>query len=61
MIKRYILPVIILILVVVLAGGLVWFNFFRDGMIKQFFATMQQPAQSVSTYTVEPAVWTPNI
>ncbi|MGH7005303.1 MAG: efflux RND transporter periplasmic adaptor subunit, partial [Alphaproteobacteria bacterium] len=34
---------------------------FRDKAIKDFFATMQQPAAPVSTYTVEPGVWTPNI
>lgn len=61
MIKRYIVPVIVLILVVLLGVGLVGFNLFRDKAIKDFFATMQQPAAPVSTYTVEPGVWTPNI
>ena len=60
-IKRYMMPAIILILVVAVAGGLVWFNFFRDSMIKQFFATMQQPAAPVSTYTVKPGEWMPEI
>lgn len=61
MIKRYIVPVIVLILVVLLGVGLVGFNLFRDKAIQDFFATMQQPAAPVSTYTVEPGVWTPNI
>ncbi|MEP7455395.1 efflux RND transporter periplasmic adaptor subunit [Phyllobacterium sp. SB3] len=61
MIKRYIVPVIVLILVVLLGVGLVGFNLFRDKAIKDFFATMQQPAAPVSTYTVEPGIWTPNI
>ena len=61
MIKRYILPVIIVILVVLLGVGLVGFNLFRDKAISDFFASMQQPAAPVSTYTVKPEVWTPNI
>lgn len=61
MFKRYIVPVIVLILVVLLGVGLVGFNLFRDKAIKDFFATMQQPAAPVSTYTVEPGVWTPSI
>lgn len=61
MIKRYIVPVIVLILVALLGIGLVGFNLFRDKAIKDFFATMQQPAAPVSTFTVKPGVWTPNI
>ncbi|NTS33876.1 efflux RND transporter periplasmic adaptor subunit [Phyllobacterium sp. BT25] len=61
MIKRFLLPVIILVLVVLLGVGLVGFNLFRDKAIKDFFATMQQPASPVSTYTVEPTSWTPEI
>ncbi|WP_027233231.1 efflux RND transporter periplasmic adaptor subunit [Phyllobacterium sp. UNC302MFCol5.2] len=61
MIKRFLLPVIILVLVVLLGVGLVGFNLFRDKAIKDFFATMQQPAAPVSTYTVEPTSWTPEI
>lgn len=58
MIKRLILALIFLAIVV---GGLVGFNLFRAKAIKDFFATMQQPAQTVSTVTVEPMTWTPGI
>src|SRR5690606_12440248 len=58
MIKRLILAIIFLVIVV---GGLVGFNLFRSQAIKDFFANMQQPAQTVSTVTVEPGVWRPGI
>lgn len=58
MIKRLILAIIFLVIVV---GGLVGFNLFRTKAIKDFFATMQQPAQTVSTEIVEPISWTPGI
>jgi membrane fusion protein (multidrug efflux system) len=61
MIKRYIVPVIALLFVVLIGVGLVGFNLFRDKAIKEFFATMQQPAAPVSTYTVEPSEWTPEV
>jgi len=32
----------------VLVGGLVWFNYFRGQMIKQFFATMKPPPVAVN-------------
>lgn len=58
MIKRLILAIIFLVVVV---GGLIGFNLFRSKMIKDFFANMQQPAQTVSTVTVEPGVWQPGV
>jgi len=58
MIKRLILAIIFLVIVV---GGLVGFNLFRSQAIKDFFANMQQPAQTVSTVTVEPGEWKPGI
>ncbi|ATU91788.1 efflux RND transporter periplasmic adaptor subunit [Phyllobacterium zundukense] len=61
MIKRYIVPVIALLFVVLIGVGLVGFNLFRDKAIKDFFATMQQPAAPVSTYTVKPSSWTPEV
>ena len=61
MIKRYLVPVIALLFVILIGVGLVGFNLFRDKAIKDFFANMQQPAAPVSTYTVEPGSWTPEI
>ncbi len=58
MIKRLILAIIFLVIVV---GGLVGFNLWRTQFIKDLFANMQQPAQTVSTVTVEPGVWRPGI
>jgi membrane fusion protein, multidrug efflux system len=46
MVKRFIIAIILLGLV---GGGLVWFNFFRDGMIAQIFANMPQQPATVST------------
>ena len=34
-----------------------WFNFFRDRMIADFFANMPVPTVTVSTVTVEPVTW----
>jgi len=59
--KRRLVVGLVFILAVGLCGGLIWFNFFRDKMITQFFATMQQPAQTVSAVKVETKTWTPSI
>ena len=58
MIKRFIIALVFVVLVV---GGIVGFNMFRDQAIQQFFATMKPPASAVSTVTVEPVTWTPGI
>lgn len=59
--KRRLVVSLVFILAVGLCGGLIWFNFFRDKMITQFFATMQPPAQTVSAAKVEAKTWTPAI
>jgi membrane fusion protein (multidrug efflux system) len=51
----------VFILAIGLCVGLVWFNFFRDKMIQNFFATMQPPAQTVTAAKVETKSWTPSI
>ncbi|MCX5517676.1 efflux RND transporter periplasmic adaptor subunit [Kaistia defluvii] len=61
MMKRFILATILLVVVVAICGGLIWFNFFRDKMIEQFFAGMKAPVVTISAITVEPAQWTPGI
>ena len=40
--------IIVGLLLALLAGGLVWFNYFRGKMIAQFFANNKPPATSVS-------------
>jgi membrane fusion protein (multidrug efflux system) len=57
-IKRFIIAFILLVLVV---GGIVGFNIFRDNAIKQYFATMKQPPSTVSTVEVKPIDWAPGI
>jgi membrane fusion protein (multidrug efflux system) len=59
--KRRLVVGFVFILAVGLCGGLIWFNFFRDKMITQFFATMQPPAQTVSAAKVEAKTWSPSI
>jgi membrane fusion protein (multidrug efflux system) len=59
--KRVILATVLLIVVLAICGGLIWFNFFRDKMIEQFFATMQAPTVTISAVEVEPVTWTPGI
>lgn len=58
MIKRFIIAFILLVLV---CGGIVGFNLFRDNAMKQFFATMKPPAATVSTMIVKPTEWTPGV
>jgi len=58
MIKRFIIAAVLLILV---AGGLIGFNLFRDKAIQDFFANMPRPTVTVSTTTVEAVKWEPTI
>tara|TARA_R110000744_G_scaffold230861_1_gene349034 strand:- start:274 stop:1545 length:1272 start_codon:yes stop_codon:yes gene_type:complete len=57
-IKRFIIAFVLLVLV---CGGIVGFNLFRDEAIEQFFANRKAPASTVSTMVVEPITWTPGI
>jgi membrane fusion protein (multidrug efflux system) len=59
--KRRIIVSLVFLLAVGLCGGLVWFNFFRDRMIADFFSKMQPPAQAVAAADVEARRWTPGI
>lgn len=59
--KRRILAGVFLLATAAICAGLIWFNFFRQEMIGQFFATMQPPAQIVSTTIVETTIWKPGI
>lgn len=58
MIKRLIIA---LVFIIIVCGGLVGFNLFRDHAIKQYFANMPKPALTVSTVTAKPVTWTPEI
>jgi len=57
-IKRLIIAIVLLVLVV---GGIVGFNMFRDNAIQQFFANMPVVPSPVSTVKIEPVKWTPGI
>ncbi|TIL71439.1 MAG: efflux RND transporter periplasmic adaptor subunit [Mesorhizobium sp.] len=57
-IKRFIIAFILL---VVVCGGIVGFNLFRDNAMQEFFATMKPPAATVSTMIVKPTGWTPGV
>lgn len=58
MIKRLLIAIVLLILI---GGGLVGFNVFRDQAIENFFANMPAQTVTVSTVTAEPQSWTPTI
>jgi membrane fusion protein (multidrug efflux system) len=60
-ILRFFLIIVVLAVLAVVVGGIVWFNFFRDSMIKQYFATMKPPAATVSTTIAKPSSWTPGV
>lgn len=53
--------VIAFVLVVLICGGIIGFNMFRDQAIQEYFATMKPPAATVSTVVVKPVSWTPGI
>lgn len=59
--KRVVISLLVLLLFAAIAGAIVWFNMFRDGMIQQYFAGMKPAPVAVSTYKVEPTSWTPGI
>lgn len=59
--KRRIVVFLVFILAVGLCAGLIWFNFFKDKMIKDFFANMKAPAQVISSAKVEARTWTPAV
>ncbi|MDQ2634652.1 MAG: efflux RND transporter periplasmic adaptor subunit [Pseudomonadota bacterium] len=58
MILRFIIA---FVLVVLVCGGIVGFNMFRDQAIQDFFANMPVTPVTVSTVTIEPIEWTPGI
>lgn len=58
MIKRLIIA---LVLLVIVCGGIVGFNLFRDKAIQDFFAAMPPPSATVSTTVVKPAAWIPGV
>jgi membrane fusion protein (multidrug efflux system) len=60
-ILRIFIILVVLLVLAVVVGGIVWFNYFRDGMIKQYFATMKPPAATVSTTIAKPSNWTPGV
>jgi membrane fusion protein (multidrug efflux system) len=57
-IKRLLIAIVLLVVVV---GGIVGFNMFRDNAITQFFANMPVAPSPVSTIEVAPVTWTPGI
>ncbi|MGE0503064.1 MAG: efflux RND transporter periplasmic adaptor subunit [Rhizobiaceae bacterium] len=58
MIKRFLIAFVLLVLI---GGGLVGFNMFRDQAIEQFFANMPVAPLTVSVIEAKPADWTPAI
>jgi membrane fusion protein (multidrug efflux system) len=58
MIKCLIIAFILLVLV---CGGIIGFNIFRDRAIEQYFANAPVAAATVSATIVEPMKWTPGI
>ncbi len=50
-----------IVALVVVVGGIVGFNLFRDKMIAGYFATMQPPPVTVSVVEAKPVTWKPGI
>ncbi len=53
--------VVAVVLLVVVVGGIIGFNLFRDKMIAGYFASMTPPPVTVSTVEVEPGTWHPGL
>jgi membrane fusion protein (multidrug efflux system) len=58
MLWRLLLAIVLLVVVV---GGIVGFNLFRDRMIAGFFAGMEPEPVTVSVMEAEPITWTPGL
>jgi membrane fusion protein (multidrug efflux system) len=58
MIWRLLLAVVLLVVVV---GGIVGFNIFRDRAIQGFFAGQEPPPVTVSVVAAEPTTWRPGV
>lgn len=58
MVKRFIIAAILLVLV---GGGLIGFNLFRDRMITSIFANLPEQVTPVNTVTVSPVDWEPEL
>lgn len=58
MVKRFVIAVVALIVVV---GGLVGFNLFRDNMIAKIFANLPAQVVPVNTVIIAPMTWQPTI
>lgn len=58
MIKRFIIAIILIVLI---CGGLVGFNLFKEQKIAEFFANRPRPTVTVSTVTVASETWKPGI
>ncbi|MCL3883139.1 efflux RND transporter periplasmic adaptor subunit [Marivita sp. GX14005] len=56
MIKRLVIAIILL---AAIAGGVIWFNLFRDNMIAQIFSGRTAPAVPVATVEATPGEWVP--
>jgi membrane fusion protein (multidrug efflux system) len=57
--KRRIVVSIVFLLAIGICAGVIWFNFFKDRMIKDFFANMGQPVQTVTSAKAEAKTWNP--
>ena len=55
---RFAIAFVVLVLV---CGGIVGFNMFRDQAIQQYFANMKPQAATVSTVVARPRSWTPGV
>ena len=61
MIRRMIVMLVMLVLVGAVAGGYVWIQQFKAGMIHGFLASMANPPQTVSTVTAATQTWQPEV
>ena len=58
MVRRFLIALVVLVVVV---GGIVGYNFFVAKMIGQFFASMTPPPVAVSVVEATPVTWKPGI
>lgn len=59
--KRRVIASLSVLLILLLCGGLIWFNFFKAQKINEFFAGIKPPVQIISTVEVTARAWQPGI
>lgn len=59
--KKVIISIIVILLLVTVLGGLVWFEYWKNGMIAAVMANMKQPPVTIATAVAQTSPWATRI